>query len=197
MVKAAWKFFISEKSRISVFLESQCKIQGRNEYRDISAVFCKTFGQTGHFHFDNLCTKRKTKLCCLSWFAKVTFFLSVGVLFGSVFVVHVAGATKLFFVIVTETILLHLNSLVLTNYLYCCTQLVTKCDVWSDLDTWILQQRTDWEQSSNYGGIIFPKHSIVCWIMLVVMGVILFGTFEYFLSTCFKYSAISGLAPAL
>ena len=77
------------------------------------------------------------------------------------------------------------------------TQLVTKCDVWSDLDTWILQQRTDWEQSSNYGGIIFPKHSIVCWIMLVVMGVILFDTFEYFLSTCFKYSAISGLAPAL
>ena len=39
----------------------------------------------------------------------------------------------------------------------------------------------DWEQSSNYGGIIFPKHSIVHWIMVVVRGVFwLVPTFEYF-----------------
>ena len=35
----------------------------------------------------------------------------------------------------------------------------------------------DWEQYSNDGGIIFPKHSIVHWIMVVVRGVILVGTY--------------------
>ena len=35
----------------------------------------------------------------------------------------------------------------------------------------------DWEQSSNDGSIIFPKHSIVHWIMVVVRGVILVGTY--------------------
>ena len=47
------------------------------------------------------------------------FKLRVGVLSGSVFAVHVAGVTKLFLVIVLETILLHLNSRVSTNSLYC------------------------------------------------------------------------------
>ena len=49
----------------------------------------------------------------------------------------------------------------------------TICDAWSDLDKWILQEWIDWEQSFDYGGIIFSKHSIVCWIMLVVKGAIL------------------------
>ena len=35
----------------------------------------------------------------------------------------------------------------------------------------------DWEQSSNDGDIIFPKNSIVRWVMLVVRGVILVGTY--------------------
>ena len=35
----------------------------------------------------------------------------------------------------------------------------------------------NWEQSSNDGGIIFPKHSIVHWIMVVVRGFILVDTY--------------------
>ena len=54
------------------------------------------------------------------------------------------------------------------------------CDAWSNLDKWILREWIDSEQSSNYGGIIISKHSIVCWIMLVVRVVILVGTLEYF-----------------
>lgn len=49
--------------------------------------------------------------------------------------------------------------------------LLTIYDACSDLYQWILQEWTDWEQFSNYSGIIFPKQSIVCWNMLVVMDV--------------------------
>ena len=46
------------------------------------------------------------------------------------------------------------------------TQLFTICDAWHDPDKWIIQEWIYWEQSSSYGSIIFPKHNIVCWIML-------------------------------
>ena len=46
--------------------------------------------------------------------------LSLGVLFGSAFAVHVAGPTKSFFVIVSEAIFWHLKNCVSANSLYCC-----------------------------------------------------------------------------
>ena len=48
------------------------------------------------------------------------------------------------------------------------------------LDKLILQEWIDYEQSFYYGSIIFPKHSIVCMIILEVVVVILFSAFEYF-----------------
>ena len=45
--------------------------------------------------------------------------LRADVFFGSVFAVDLAGVTKLFFVIVSETSFLHLISRVSTNSLYC------------------------------------------------------------------------------
>ena len=45
--------------------------------------------------------------------------LRVDVFFGSAFAVDLAGVTKLFFVIVSETRFLHLISRVSTNYLCC------------------------------------------------------------------------------
>ena len=46
--------------------------------------------------------------------------LSIGLLFRSAFAVYVAGATKLFLLIVSETISLALKSRLSTNSLYCC-----------------------------------------------------------------------------
>ena len=60
------------------------------------------------------------------------------------------------------------------------THLLTIRDVCSDLinesskNGWIT-----WEQSSSYGSVIFPKHNIVCRIILKALGVILVVTFEY------------------
>ena len=47
---------------------------------------------------------------------------------------------------------------------------------------WIFKKWIDWKKSSNYGSAIFPKHSIVCKIILVVMDIIWVGTFEYTLN---------------
>ena len=165
-------------------------------YRGISTVFCKTFKQTGHFHFDNLWTKTKTKLCCLSWFVKVTCRRFIWVCFccsrSRSYKIIPRNCIRNNFIAPEQPCVNKFFVLLLTFFQYGITestQLLPKCDVWSDLDTCILQERIDWEQSSNYGAIVFPKHNIVCWIMLVVMGVILLGNFEYFFSTYFKYSA--------
>ena len=127
MVTAAWELRISEKSRISVsFLVVDARYRvGSKIFNNCVLLpwniccFCKTFRQTGHFHFDNLCKRARRNYAASLDFLKL-HSLSVGVFFGSAFAVHVTGVTKLFLVIASETILLHLNSRVSTNSLYYC-----------------------------------------------------------------------------
>ena len=119
-------------------------------------------------------------------------YLRVGIFFGSAFAVHLAGDAQIFFVIVSETSFLHLISRISTNSLYCfwptsgidSTKAHTPClptirDIRSDLEKQIFQKLIDWEKSSNYGSVVFPNHSIVSRTILMVMGVIFIGTFEY------------------
>ena len=107
---------------------------------------------------------------------------------GSHFATYLAGATKLFFVIVSETFFWYLKSRLSTNFLHFCWRTSgiesTKASSFSLYlmpDSTLINESCkewiDWEQSSCNGGITFSKHSIVRWIMLVVRSVILVGTY--------------------
>ena len=116
--------------------------------------------------------------------------LRVDVFFGSAFAVDLAEVTKLFFEILLETSFFHLIIVVSTNSILFLTyfrysinkstHFLTIRNICSDLDKWILKEWIDWEQSSNYARVIFPKLSIVCRIIIMVISVIFVGTFGYF-----------------
>ena len=107
---------------------------------------------------------------------------------GSAFAAYLAGAAKLFLVIVSETYFWYLKSRLSTNSLHFirCTSGTESTNA-SSFSLYLMPDPTlinqsskewiDWEQSSNDGGIIFPKHSIVHWIMVVVRGFILVDTY--------------------
>ena len=58
--------------------------------------------------------------------------------------------------------------------------MITILNAFSEINKWIFKEWIYWEKSSNYDSKIFPKQSIVCRIILVVMDTIWVGTFEYF-----------------
>ena len=88
-------------------------------YRGTSAVFVKHLGRPVISILTTSAQRARRNYAASLDFLKL-HSLSVGVFFGSAFGVHVTGVTKLFLVTVSETILLHLNSRVSTNSLYCC-----------------------------------------------------------------------------
>lgn len=106
--------------------------------------------------------------------------LRVEVSFGSSFAVHLAGITKLFFVIVSEESFLHVTSCISTYSFYYCWPTSSIEWICSDFGKGISQEWIIYQQCCNHGGIIFNKHSILCRIIFIVMVFNFVRTFEYF-----------------
>ena len=113
--------------------------------------------------------------------------------FGSAFSIYVEETTKLFLVIVERNIFSAPEKPSINKFLALLLtwQLLTICNAWSGLDKWIRQELIDWEQRwYNYGGVIFLKYSIVCWLCLLLRLSFWLVPLSILLSTCLTFSSI-------
>lgn len=111
----------------------------------------------------------------------------VGVFSGSFCTVDLAGVTILFFLIVSEIPFLHPISPVSINSFCCCwpSSVIELAKAWTSSLYVIsvpslINEFSNRLQLPNYVSIVFPKHIIVCRIILMEMDFVFVGTFQYF-----------------